>query len=87
MLLHMQRYEYTIKYKPGKERVLANCLSHFPFYSNSLPILIAQNVQHVKLSNAEWTSFKALWSVTQCIALSIASHLEVGLSTGSKSPR
>ena len=30
MLLHMQKYDYTIQYKPGKEIVLAKCLSHFP---------------------------------------------------------
>ena len=53
MLLHMQKYDYTILNKPGKDMVLANCLSHVPYYINSLPIPIAQNVQHVQVSNAE----------------------------------
>ena len=53
MLLPMQKYDYTIQYKPVKEMVLANYLSHFPSPSNSLPIPIIQKVQHVQLSNAE----------------------------------
>ena len=40
MLLCMQKYDYTIQYKPGKEMVLANHLSHLPSHSNSLPIPI-----------------------------------------------
>ena len=38
MLLHMQKYDYTIVYKPGKDMVLADCLSCFPSYTNYLPI-------------------------------------------------
>ena len=53
MLLHMQKYEYTIQYKPGKEMVLSNHLHHFPSHSTSLPNPIVQNVQHVQLSNVE----------------------------------
>ena len=53
MLLYMQKYSYAIQYKPGKEMVLANCLSHFPSCKESLPIPVAQNVQYVQLSNAE----------------------------------
>ena len=53
MLLCMQKYNYTIWYKPSKDMVLANHLSHFPSHSNYLPIPIAENVQHVQLSNAE----------------------------------
>ena len=30
MLLHMQKYDYTIWYKPGKDMVLADHSSHFP---------------------------------------------------------
>ena len=30
MLLCKQKYDYTIQYKPGKEMVLADHLSHFP---------------------------------------------------------
>ena len=53
MLLHMQKYDYTIWYKPGKDMVLANHLSCFPSHVNSLPIPIAHNIQHVQLPNAE----------------------------------
>ena len=42
MLLHMQKYDYTIQYKPGKEMVLANHLSCFPSHSNSLPIPVCK---------------------------------------------
>ena len=63
MLLHMQKYDYTIQYKPGKEMVLANCLSHFPSYSNSLPIPIAQNAQYVQLSNTE---LDIIWGSMDC---------------------
>ena len=53
MILHMQKYDYTIWYKPSKDMVLADCLSHFLSCSNYLPIPNAHNVQHVQLSNAE----------------------------------
>ena len=53
MLLHMQKYDYTIWYKPSMDMVLADHLSHFPSHVNSLTIPIAHNVQHVQLSNAE----------------------------------
>ena len=53
MLLNMQKYDYTIQYKPGKDMVLADHLTCFPSLINSLPIPITQNVQHVQLSNAE----------------------------------
>ena len=53
MLLHMQKYDYTIQYKPGKDMVLANHLSCFPSCSNNLPIPIDYNIQHVQLSQAE----------------------------------
>ena len=41
MLLHMQKYDYTIVYKPNKDTVLADCLSHFPSNRNYLPIPLA----------------------------------------------
>ena len=52
-LLHMQKYDYTIHYKPGKDMVLADCLSHFPSNTNYLPIPLAQNIQHIQLSSAD----------------------------------
>ena len=53
MLLHMQKYNYTIQYNPSKEMVLADHLSHFPSHKKSLPIPIAQNIQHIQLSTAK----------------------------------
>ena len=50
MHLCMQKYDYTIQYKPSKNMVL---LSQFPSHSNYLPIPIAHSVQHIQLSNAE----------------------------------
>ena len=58
ILLCMQKYDYTIEYKSSKEMVLANCLSHFPFHKESLPIPIHWNIQHVQLSTAE---LDAIW--------------------------
>ena len=46
------KYNYTIQYKPGKEMVLADHLSHFPSHKNP-PIPIAQNIQHIQLSTSK----------------------------------
>ena len=51
MLLCMQKYDYTIQYKPRKEIILANCLSCFPSHKESLPIAICQNIKHIQLTN------------------------------------
>ena len=53
MLLHMQKYDYTIVYKPGKDMVLADHLSHFSSNTNYLPIPLTHNIQHVQLSTSE----------------------------------
>ena len=47
MLLHLQKYDDTIGYKPGKEMVLADCLSHFPQRKENLPIQLHQNIQNI----------------------------------------
>ena len=49
MLLCLEKYDYTIQYKPGKELVLAIHLRHFPSCKESLLIPIAQNIQHIQL--------------------------------------
>ena len=61
MPLHMQKYDYTIWYKPGKDMVLADCLSHFS-WSNNLPISITM-VQHVQLSKAD---LDIIWGSVEC---------------------
>ena len=53
ILLCMQKYDCTIHYKPGKDMLLADCLSYFPSPKNSLPIPLAHNIQHVQLSKAD----------------------------------
>ena len=47
MLLCIQKYDYTIRYKQGKDMVLADHLICFHSNSNYLPIPLAQNIQHV----------------------------------------
>ena len=47
MLLHLQKYDYAIVYKPGKEMVLADCLSQFPFRKEYMPIELHQNIHNV----------------------------------------
>ena len=49
MLLCMQKYHYTIHYKPSKDMILANCFSQFPSAKVSLPIPVNQNIQHLQL--------------------------------------
>ena len=49
----MHKYDYTIQYKPGKEMVSSDCLSHFPSHKRIPPNPITQNSQHIQLSNAE----------------------------------
>ena len=50
LLLHMQKYDFMIQYKPGKETILTNHLSHFPSCKMSLPIALNNNIQHLQLS-------------------------------------
>ena len=38
MLLHLQQCEYTIQCRPGKEMILADCLSLFPSYKERQPL-------------------------------------------------
>ena len=45
--LCMQKYHYTIQYKPGKDMILADHLSKFPSIKESVPIPIHQNIQAV----------------------------------------
>ena len=47
MLLHLQKYDYTIVYKTGKEMVLADHLSWFPSRKEYMPIELHQNIHNV----------------------------------------
>ena len=75
MLLCMQKYDYTIQYKPGKELVLAHHLSCFPSLKESLLIPIHHNIQHVQLSNDEldtiWGAIEhdLVYSTLYCLTL------------------
>ena len=53
MLLCMQKYDYTICYKPGKDMVLTDPLSHIPSNKNYLPIPLAQTSS--MSSSQQWT--------------------------------
>ena len=75
MLLHMQKYDYTIHYNPGKEMVLAKHLCCFPFCRESLPIPIHQNIQNVQLSTSELDAiqgaikYNQVYSTVYCLTL------------------
>ena len=47
MLLGKQKYDLTIEYKPGKDMIITNCLSHFPSHKENLPMKSYKNSQHV----------------------------------------
>ena len=46
MLLRLQKYNYNIIYKPGKEMVLADRLGKLPSRRENLLIKLHQNIQH-----------------------------------------
>ena len=60
MLLRLQHYDYTLLYKPGKEMVLADCLSRFPSIKETSPIELHQNIQHIFTPNIIYTLHGAL---------------------------
>ena len=47
MLLHLQTYDYTIVYTPGKEVVLPDCLSQFPSRKEYMPIELHQKIHNI----------------------------------------
>ena len=49
MLLCLQKYDYTIVYRPGKEMVLADRLSRFPSRKEHMPIELHQNIHSIQL--------------------------------------
>ena len=51
MLLRLQKYDYNIVYKPGKEMTLADRLSRFPSRSENLPIELHHNIQHITFTS------------------------------------
>ena len=84
MLLFTQKYNYTIWYKPSKDMLLADCLSHFPSHSitSLFPLPTMSSMYSCQMLN--WTSFEVWWNVTQCITLSITSPFEDGLNGSRK---
>ena len=50
MSLRLEKYDYNIIYKPGKEMVLADRLSRFPSRRKHLPIKLHHNVQHISFT-------------------------------------
>ena len=51
MLLRLQKYDYTLIYKPGKEMTLADRLSRFPSNKENTPIELHQNIQHLTFTS------------------------------------
>ena len=51
MLLRLQKYDYDIVYRPGKEMTLADRLSRFPSRSENLPIEPHHNIQHITFTS------------------------------------
>ena len=47
MLLRLQKNDYNIIYKPGKDMVLADRLSRFPSRNENLPIELHHNIHHI----------------------------------------
>ena len=48
--LKLQKYDYTIIYKPGKEMVFGRHAQQVPFKKENLPIELHQNIQHVNFT-------------------------------------
>ena len=51
MLLKLQKYDYNIIHKPGKEMILVDRLSRFPSWSENWTIVLHHNIQHVTITN------------------------------------
>ena len=51
MLLQLQKYDYMLIYKPGKEMTLADRLSRFPLNKGNTPIELHQNIQHLTFTS------------------------------------
>ena len=51
MLLQLQKYDYMLIYKPGKEMTLADRLSRFPSNKENKLIELHQNIQHLTFTS------------------------------------
>ena len=51
MLLQLQKYDYILIYKPGKEMTLSDRLSRFPSNKENTPIELHQNIQHLTFTS------------------------------------
>ena len=51
VLLQLQKYDYTLIYKPGKEMTLADRVSRFPLNKENTLIELHQNIQHLTFSS------------------------------------
>ena len=51
MLTRLQKYDYNIIYKPGKEMILADRLSRFPSRRENLSVDLHHNIPHVTFTN------------------------------------
>ena len=59
MLLRLQGYDFTIKYRPGREMLLADCLSRQPNKSNCETINLDVKVCHIQFSSEKLSQLKS----------------------------
>ena len=51
MLLWMQKYDFIIEYKPGKDMIHVDYLSYSPSNKDNLPIELHHSIQHIHFSS------------------------------------
>ena len=51
MLLQMQKYDFVMDYKLGKDMILSESLGHFPSHKENLPIELPDNIQDIHFSS------------------------------------
>ena len=68
MILCLQKYDYTIQYKPGKEMVLADHLSRFPSRKENMPIELHQSIHNIHFTPGK-LNIEELWRENPSTAL------------------
>ena len=76
----MQKYHYTIQYKPSKDMILANHLSQFSSAKESLPIPILQKSSMCNYPPMSWMLSDEPSNMTQSTAVCTSSPLWDGLT-------
>jgi hypothetical protein len=58
MLIRLQPYDMVVRYRPGKEMLLADCLSRLPSKANCEPIQLAVRIDHCAFSPSRLDSLR-----------------------------